>query len=70
MGAKELIGLLIVVLMVGFFTPTLQAAPTQENLAFFKGKVLTYIVATKPGGGYDAYARLIGKFMEKQMVKH
>lgn len=46
-----------------FFTTNLHAAPSDLN--FYKGKVITYIVATKPGGGYDAYARLIGKYMQK-----
>jgi len=32
---------------------------------FYKGKVINYIVSTKPGGGYDAYARIIGKYMQK-----
>lgn len=34
---------------------------------FFRGKTLTYIVTTKPGGGYDFYARLIGKYLEKYL---
>ena len=34
---------------------------------FFKGKTLIYIVATSPGGGYDTYARLIAKHMEKYL---
>ena len=34
---------------------------------FFKGKTLTYIVATSPGGGYDTYARLIANAMEKYL---
>ena len=34
-------------------------------LDFYKGKVIEYIVATSPGGGYDAYARLIGRYMQK-----
>lgn len=38
------------------------AAP---DYGFFKGKVINYIVATKPGGGYDGYARVIGKYMQK-----
>ena len=32
--------------------------------AFFAGKTITYIVATKPGGGYDTYARLIATYLE------
>ena len=40
------------------------AAQAQD---FYKGKTITYIVATSPGGGYDTYARLIGKYLEKQL---
>ena len=47
----------------------LVAAPAGAEGAadFFKGKRLTYIVAASPGGGYDAYARLIGKYMAKRL---
>jgi len=41
----------------------LQAAETD----FFKDKRVTYIVATNAGGGYDAYGRLIGKYLEKHL---
>jgi len=34
---------------------------------FFKGKRLTYIVATKPGGGYDTFARLIARHLVKYL---
>lgn len=34
---------------------------------FFPGKTLTYIVGTKPGGGYDTYARLIARYLEKHL---
>ncbi len=34
---------------------------------FYDGRTIAYIVATDPGGGYDAYARLIGKYMQKYM---
>lgn len=40
------------------------AAQAQD---FYKGKTITYIVATSPGGGYDTYARLIGKYLEKHL---
>jgi len=47
----------------------LGAVPVDAQSAkdFFKGKTLTYIVATAPGGGYDTYARLIAEYMEKQL---
>ena len=52
---------------VGFFVlscaTNLYAA--SSALDFYKGKVIDYIVATTPGGGYDAYARLIGRYMQK-----
>lgn len=39
-----------------------------ENAAqFFNGKRITYIVATGAGGGFDYYARLIGRQMEKYL---
>jgi tripartite-type tricarboxylate transporter receptor subunit TctC len=34
---------------------------------FFEGKRLTYIVATKPGGGYDQYARLIARYLPRYL---
>jgi tripartite-type tricarboxylate transporter receptor subunit TctC len=34
---------------------------------YFAGKTIYYIVATDPGGGYDAYARLIGRYMQNYM---
>lgn len=35
--------------------------------AFFRGKTITYIVATSPGGGYDTYGRLVARYMSKYM---
>lgn len=34
---------------------------------FFKGKTVTYIVATAPGGGYDYYGRLVAEFMQRNL---
>ena len=33
----------------------------------FDGKTVTYIISTKPGGGYDAYGRLVAKYMQKHL---
>src|SRR5208337_1615595 len=41
-----------------FLPGALLAGP--PAIDFYKGKVIEYVVATSPGGGYDAYARLIG----------
>ena len=37
-----------------------QAAASAQagNFDYFKGKTVTYIIATGPGGGYDSYGRL------------
>lgn len=35
--------------------------------AFFRGKTITYIVATSPGGGYDTYGRLVARYMAKYL---
>jgi putative tricarboxylic transport membrane protein len=45
---------------------TSQAA-AQSGADFFKGKTLTYIVATAPGGGYDTYGRLVAKYLVKHL---
>lgn len=42
------------------------SVPTEAK-EFYEGKTITYIVATKPGGGYDTYARLIGEYLEKHL---
>ena len=43
------------------------SGPAMAGAEYFKGKTVTYIVATKPGGGYDTYGRLVAKYMEKHL---
>ena len=43
------------------------AAMAQTGADFFKGKTVTYIVATAPGGGYDLYGRLVAEYMQKYL---
>ncbi|MCK4868290.1 MAG: hypothetical protein KAT39_09575, partial [Alphaproteobacteria bacterium] len=45
----------------------LTVAGTANASEFYKGKTITYIVSTSPGGGYDTYARLIAKYLEKHL---
>lgn len=41
---------------------------TPENArAFFRGKTMTYVVATEPGGGYDTYGRLVSRYFAKHL---
>ena len=42
-------------------------AQAQTGADFFKGKTVTYIVSTTPGGGYDLYGRLIAEYMQKYL---
>src|SRR3954470_5467752 len=43
------------------------AAAPQSEADFFRGKTITYIVATAPGGGYDTYGRLLVRNMQKYL---
>jgi tripartite-type tricarboxylate transporter receptor subunit TctC len=55
-------------LATAFVLLGLAAAPSvADDAAFFRGKTITYIVSTEPGGGYDTYARLIGRYLEQQL---
>ena len=37
------------------------------DLNQFRGKTITYIVSTGPGGGYDTYGRLIARYLQKHL---
>ena len=41
------------------------SARASEASDFYKGKTLTWMVSTGPGGGHDFYARLIARHMAK-----
>ncbi len=41
------------------------AAPASNEM--FRGKTITYIVATTAGGGYDTYGRMIARYMPKYL---
>ena len=41
------------------------AAPAPNEM--FRGKTITYIVATTAGGGYDTYGRMIARYMPKYL---
>ena len=36
--------------------------------SYFRGKTITYIVSTGPGGGYDTYGRLVAKYLQKYLL--
>lgn len=45
---------------------SLMAGASQAE-GFYEGKTVTYIIATEPGGGYDTYGRLVGKYLQKYL---
>ncbi len=42
-------------------------AMAADNADFFRGKTVTYIVATAPGGGYDFHGRLVSEYMQRYL---
>jgi hypothetical protein len=43
-------------------------AQAQESVeAFYRGKTITIIIGTSPGGGYDTYARLLGRHIGRHI---
>lgn len=53
------------VLAITLAGTAIQGFAQTTNTKLLKDKNLTYIVANNPGSGCDAYARLIGYYMEK-----
>jgi tripartite-type tricarboxylate transporter receptor subunit TctC len=54
-------------LALGVLAAVAAPAAAQTGADFYKGKTVTYIVATSAGGGYDAYGRLVAEFMQKHL---
>jgi len=55
--------LLLLILVAALFSPAAQA---QDAVAtFYKGKQISLIVGSSAGGGYDTYARLLGRHLGK-----
>ena len=58
----------IVLVIAAFLLAAVPPAQAAESAAdFFRGKTITYIVATSPGGGYDTYGRLVARYMNKYL---
>ena len=60
---KRLLGLA----MGAAFVCSPLSANAAADMAQFRGKTITYIVATSPGGGYDTYGRLISRYLQKYL---
>jgi putative tricarboxylic transport membrane protein len=55
--------------VMGSLAGLVAATPSQAQTGadFYKGKTVTYIVATPPGGGYDFYGRLVSEYLQKYL---
>ena len=58
--------IMVIVTACGQKAPSEQESKTSEA-PFYENKTITMIVATKAGGGYDTYARLVSRYMEKYL---
>ena len=52
---------------LAFLSAPAFAAPAPVS-DMFRGKTITYIVSTTPGGGYDTYGRLIARYLPKYLT--
>ena len=52
---------------LGAFALGSAQAASAADLNAYKGRTVTYIVATAAGGGYDGYGRLSARFLEKHL---
>jgi tripartite-type tricarboxylate transporter receptor subunit TctC len=55
-------------LTIALWTLFVSAPAFAADADYFKGKTLSYIVATGPGGGYDTYGRLIARYLQKYLT--
>jgi tripartite-type tricarboxylate transporter receptor subunit TctC len=53
--------------ILGLFALAAAGEESAGEASFFAGKRLTYLVGSKPGGGYDTYVRLIARHLETQL---
>src|SRR6476660_10182081 len=61
--------LLLVAILVAFASAAQSwAAATDDKIAdFYRGKTVRIIVGFSAGGGYDAYSRLIGRHLQRNI---
>jgi tripartite-type tricarboxylate transporter receptor subunit TctC len=60
-------GGVVLALMLGVATLASSAAAQDSEQAFFAGKTVRFVVGFGPGGGYDAYARMLAPYLSKNL---
>ena len=58
--------LCLVILIIGLASLA-GVSPTAFGQDFYKGKVIRFVVATTPGGGYDTYTRAIARHISRHI---
>src|SRR6202012_2080706 len=54
-------------LFIALLLPARAAFAQQSAADFYRGKTVTILVGSPPGGGYDLYARLIAPYLAKKL---
>src|SRR5665213_1849084 len=51
--------------VLAYISAVMTTSPSQAQTAgdFYKGKTVTLLVGSTPGGGYDLYARMLARFL-------
>jgi tripartite-type tricarboxylate transporter receptor subunit TctC len=62
-----LTALLATIAMIALATPAGAQDARDSVAAFFRGKTITILVGSSPGGGYDLYGRLIARFLGRHV---
>src|SRR3954469_839578 len=52
---------------LGLATLASSAVAQDSEQAFFAGKTVRFVVGFGPGGGYDAYARMLAPYLSKNL---
>ena len=58
---------LILSVLSGLAAPVSFAGAQESEQAFFAGKTVRFVVGYGPGGGYDAYARMLAPYLSKYL---
>ena len=67
MQLKKLVGAAVVAGLIGQAAIVSQVANAGSHGDFYKGKTVTIVVRSNPGGGYDTYGRLIANHIGKHI---
>ena len=58
---------MLVLFMLALAAPVSPVAAQDSEQAFFSGKTVRFVVGYGPGGGYDAYARMLAPYLSKNL---